>query len=1019
MKSIHHFNKIKLLAAVCGAVGWILFALTSFAQQETKAIFKQFSTRNGMLNNSVYGFEQGKNGLWWVATGVGLQQFDGYGFDNWNRPRIASDGKLFAANKVFEDDKGNLWVFNAGRNFVFPAGKTQYIPVEMDSLNPVGILNFAFPVMEDSERVWCFYSNLGFCGFNKTTLAADKFISVKFKNNTTENLPAFPFIGTDENGAAWITQDFEDSSFIVRFKPDEEILKSVLPVSKYGRLKAYIPLGKNRFLFLSSTYSAVCNSRDFSNPEKILSTENIPGNYIRGLPYEKLKLTNVCQIIFPGEKGIYSFNPVTEQLQLYLSSEKAKTNLSRQFMFVLKEDKWGNIWIGRDASDGLLVYFPEKLKFKTLVAPAEYFNLVYSLAMDNQGRLFAANFQKGINVFDKKGNWIKYIDLPKTENELSPSIRTMNCIENWLVMKSLYCRLLVLNTENFELTDISEQIPEQVKAQKNVFDAVLVKTGENKLRFTHGRYILQLEKKDGKFSVSLADSLENGNTINAIVFNKNGDEIIGTGNGCYIKGNNTWKLIQDTENYYIKQLTKDKAGMVWAATNHGILLLEEEKVSTVFNMEKGLLDEMIYGILFDDEGNAWYSCNRGLGCIQKNGMMRFYSENDGLQGDEFDTQSFWKGENGLLYFGGTKGISSFSPEKVLENENPGEIVLSGLQVNGVNYPENERVENLSGLRLKHNLNSLSFTFTLSNFSDAEFNVFRVKMDGFDEDWVNLGTIRSTRYHLMPGKYKFRIKGSSDGSNWSDEFELPVTIQPAWWQIEAIKWGLGFVGILLISFGIWIWNSRKTAQYKLQLSLQLEMQKERDRISRDLHDNIGSYSSALIANADDIEQTSNDSESKEKIVLLKENARNILVSIRETIWLLNSKNLTVSGFTEGFMNYCNNILRNFEGIDVEFNEEILQNRELSPHVAINLMRILQEFIQNTVKHAKASKIYFSIHSDEMLSVLISDNGTGFNSAGKVGGNGLQNIKQRASEIGFTLEINTATGAGTELKMSGHV
>ena len=198
-------------------------------------------------------------------------------------------------------------------------------------------------------------------------------------------------------------------------------------------------------------------------------------------------------------------------------------------------------------------------------------------------------------------------------------------------------------------------------------------------------------------------------------------------------------------------------------------------------------------------------------------------------------------------------------------------------------------------------------------------------------------------------------------------------------------------------------------------LQQEMEKERERISRDLHDNIGAYSTAMIANADSLEQMNKVTESREKISHLKENARNILSTIRETIWLLNSKNLTVSGFTEGFINYCSNILRNYDGLEIEFTENIIQNKSLSPSTALNLLRTLQEVIQNIIKHAHANKIHCYIRCDGPLVINISDNGKGFDPIEKSYGNGLENMKHRAAEINFKLTIKTVLGKGTEINL----
>ena len=98
---------------------------------------------------------------------------------------------------------------------------------------------------------------------------------------------------------------------------------------------------------------------------------------------------------------------------------------------------------------------------------------------------------------------------------------------------------------------------------------------------------------------------------------------------------------------------------------------------------------------------------------------------------------------------------------------------------------------------------------------------------------------------------------------------------------------------------------------------------------------------------------------------------------------------------------------------EFKEDIVQNKNLSPAVAINLLRILQEVIQNIVKHSHADKIYCSVSSDKLLSINIRDNGKGFDTTARSHGNGLENMKHRAAEINFELIIKTWLGKGTEI------
>jgi signal transduction histidine kinase len=196
-----------------------------------------------------------------------------------------------------------------------------------------------------------------------------------------------------------------------------------------------------------------------------------------------------------------------------------------------------------------------------------------------------------------------------------------------------------------------------------------------------------------------------------------------------------------------------------------------------------------------------------------------------------------------------------------------------------------------------------------------------------------------------------------------------------------------------------------------------MQKERERISRDLHDHIGAYSTALIANADALEQQVTDGKALKTVAFLKENSKNILTTLRETIWLLNSSSLTMKRFYEGFINYSTNILRNHEGIEIEFTDEIVNNASLPPARAIHLLRILQEAIQNSVKHASATRITCHLLCNQNMTLSITDNGKGFDIKQIRKGNGLDNMRKRAEEINFTFEITSAPAAGTTITISG--
>ena len=199
------------------------------------------------------------------------------------------------------------------------------------------------------------------------------------------------------------------------------------------------------------------------------------------------------------------------------------------------------------------------------------------------------------------------------------------------------------------------------------------------------------------------------------------------------------------------------------------------------------------------------------------------------------------------------------------------------------------------------------------------------------------------------------------------------------------------------------NKRK---YKKQLQIievERKLQLERTRIGRDLHDNMGAYTSALLAGLNRIESK----EEKEKKLLtdLKIYGASIMGFLRETIWMLNAEKLTITSFADRFKNYALRICKNYSPIEIQFEEEIDNDKTLPPTTMLNLFRILQEALQNACKHSQASKINISILSNEKLIFKVEDNGIGFLEQKLNDNYGLDNMRQRAAEAGFSLTLKS--------------
>lgn len=189
-----------------------------------------------------------------------------------------------------------------------------------------------------------------------------------------------------------------------------------------------------------------------------------------------------------------------------------------------------------------------------------------------------------------------------------------------------------------------------------------------------------------------------------------------------------------------------------------------------------------------------------------------------------------------------------------------------------------------------------------------------------------------------------------------------------------------------------------------------LREHRIAISRDLHDNIGAYANSLITKIDFL--SADEKAANEELADLKENAENILGLLRQTIWVLNNDTVSVENFYDYVKQYALKSFRN-SGVMISFEEDIRQNRILPSEMSINLFRIIQEGLQNIMKHSGATQVELNLISAENLHISLCDNGKGFLPDNTAEGYGLANMRTRAEEIGFRVEVVSPAPSGTLL------
>ncbi len=457
----------------------------------------------------------------------------------------------------------------------------------------------------------------------------------------------------------------------------------------------------------------------------------------------------------------------------------------------------------------------------------------------------------------------------------------------------------------------------------------------------------------------------------------------------------------------------------WFATYGGGIAKWNAQTNTFkrYTTEQGLPNNSTYSILPGSSGEfIWISTNSGLARLNTlTGQFRVFTEEDGLQNNEFNTGAYLKKSNGDLVFGGINGFNIVNPSQIESNTKVPPVYITEIELFNSALEMDSSATDKKTLLLNHDQNFLSFEFAALDFENPSENQFAYKMTGVDNDWVYSGNRNYASYpNLAPGNYTLQVKASNNNGAWNETgTSLGITIFPPWWQ----TWWFRIISgaLLLASFimGIRYLSQRRLREQIRKMELENRLRNERERISRDLHDHVGSQLANIMSGltlVDKYNQVNNKEKSTALMSSLQGDAEVTIKQLRETIWALNQNDLTLGAFQKHLREYFKNQSALSEALTVSSSLKGDENTQLSSTQALNLFRIIQEAAQNTLKYAEARYLEIVLkQKNGRLQVSVNDDGVfkggsaGFNS-----GYGMGNMQKRANELGGSIEIDTKKG-----------
>lgn len=536
-----------------------------------------------------------------------------------------------------------------------------------------------------------------------------------------------------------------------------------------------------------------------------------------------------------------------------------------------------------------------------------------------------------------------------------------------------------------------------------------------------GKTVKRLKKSDG-----LADEY-----VTAIFEDSVGGIWIGTRSGLsrFADGRlETFTAADGFSGRYITTFKEDSRGNFWVGTDgDGLFRFRDGKFRVVTTRE-GLFDNLAFSILEDDFGNLWMSGNKGIyrasiGELEEliNGSRQFvtsfsYGVQDGMLSRECNgaTPAGVKSRDGRLWFPTVRGVAVVDPKAI--GIAPANVFLDKVFVDDRPTPLADSIE------LGPSDENLEIRFVATSWSRPAQVRFRYRLAGLDADWVDAGTRRVAYYpHIASGDYKFEVMADNGEGVWTSASQtLHVRVMPpfylTWWFLLLCS----LVIVLLVRL-IYVYRVRqleKINQIRAKFTRQLidYQEGERKRIAAELHDSIGQ--NLIVIRNRALMTLGNAAEPAKMVEQLAEISSSAADSIREIRQIAHNlhpyqlEHLGLKTALESMIEQAE------ETSGIKFEVAIGEVDDLlTKEAEVNFYRIVQESVNNILKHSKATDARVEVVKTAAgIDLTVGDNGCGFaTDADERRGLGLAGIAERSRMLDAEFSLNSEPSHGTTLRV----
>ncbi len=1040
------------------------------ASQEPHLKFEHFTVTQGLSSDNVYAILQDQRGFMWFGTSNGLNKYDGYGFTVYRGDMPDTNFHQFSnVSSLYEDKSGMLWLYgNKLVGFDKATGKVRnYYEIE-----PVRAL------YEDTAgTLWAATVGKGLNRFERTSGAFTRY------NLSNDTLFCICEDSHEPGGILWIGGaggvDRFDPAHGTFTHVEHRFGDGVTAIHKDRAGTLWIGTNEGLYTFDETTgtlwrcpvagwrltYSDCVHSFHEDRKgilwigagDELFSFDRSTGKFVQ-YPADRFFSRKSINPVYEDRrgslwlkirKGLSRFDPAGKRIVSYVHDSRDPSSLSDNAVNQIYEDRSGALWIATlwggvnklDKARKAFIHYAHSPAYPWSLTH----NTVHGICEDRSGGLWIAT-RDGLERFDRRsGRFTHFRHDPRDPNSLnSNTVRAV--VEDhegtiWVGTESA-------GLDRLDLDAGSGDDKAKVRFRHYAHDP------GNPLSIGSNNILSLFEDRSGKIWIGTADagldqfSKDTGifvhyrsdpgdsnslscNWVNAVCEDSKGRLWVGTGfretGALHLLDRITGKFIRFNEDQQPKgsvhSIYEDRGGTLWVGTTNDLNRFDPSTGTfSHSNVSQHIGGNFITGILEDASGCLWLTNSKGVSKFDPHtGKFRSYDKSDGVPINPTWGKACCMSRNGEMFFGGTNGFVRFHPDSIEDNSYVPPVVITAFKIFDNPVLLDTVISEKKLLQLSHRDNAISFEFVALNYTSPEKNQYAYKLEGFNEEWDYCGTRRYASYtNLDEGSYVFRVKGSNNDGVWNEEgTSIVLVITPPFWN----TWWFKTVFLLTLAVSMYgtirYIERQKVLQRLTAVEEQHGLERERLRISRDMHDEVGANLTKISVLSELAARKSEKTDGAAKeLHTISQTAREVTNSIGAILWAINPQNDRLENLTGYVREYASGYFE-MTTIDCRFNFPAeIPGHPLSAEVRRNIFLTLKEAINNVVKHSGATLVELHCRvSDHEVEFAVQDNGRGFPIEDlSQHGNGLLNMKRRIEDIHGDFHITSEPGSGTRIELT---